>query len=210
MDSHFGVGARPSPTAVFAHDFNSQKCDEINLLAMPLAHNLLKVSKSVSKSKGSIHVKGRNFKRLNRASLRHEKLTNRKQKHLEQKQNELMVVKYLQEEVKQVPEKEVFGLDDMKAYLENFISRFDGELEELRAARRPGRPASSRQQILEEKVKYDQGIYATGYKIPDISDKLTVNRLREWNGTIGGVTAFKFVYVSKDMEQLPIKEQEMS
>lgn len=58
---------------------------------MPLAHNLSKVTKNLSKSKssGSMHIKGRKFKQLNRATLRDKKITTKKLKSLEQKENEL-------------------------------------------------------------------------------------------------------------------------
>lgn len=175
---------------------------------MPLAHNLKKVSKSVGGSRGSVHIKGRNFKKLNRASLRHNKLINKKASHLDKKQNELSIVKYIQEEINQV-DKEIFGLDDMKAFLENFITRYDEDLEIFRQERRPGRPPSAKHKILEEAAKDERDKYKTGIKIPDISDKTTVDRLRNWNGTIGGVTAFKYVTVFRDMQQLPVKEASM-
>lgn len=177
---------------------------------MPLAHNLNKVNKKVNKSNAAIHVKGRNFKRLNRASLRQKKLEDRKAQHLEQKQNELQIVKYFQEEVNLATEKEVFGLIEMKAYIENFLKRYDEELDQLKAERRKGRPPTTRQLLLEEKVKYDENIYETGIKIPDVSDAETVRILRSWNGTIGGASILKYIHVSKDMQQLPTKELEMS
>ncbi|EGV60577.1 translation machinery-associated protein 16 [Yamadazyma tenuis] len=176
---------------------------------MPLAHNLKKVSKSVASSKGSVHIKGRNFKKLNRATLRDRKLTNRKAEHLEQKQNELMIIKYIQEEVKQASDQEVFGLDSMKSYIENFLSRFDDEVEQLQGERRPGRPASARQQILEQLIQSEKSNYVSGIKVPNLSDKLTVDLLRKWNGTIGGVTAFKYINVYRDMKQIPTKEETM-
>lgn len=177
---------------------------------MPVSKNLRKVTNNISKSSAALHVRGRNFQKLNRATLRDRKLNNKKSNHIEQKENELMIVKYIQEEVNQVPEKEVFGLDEMKAYIENFVCRFDKELDQLRQQRRPGRPQSSRQQILEEKVKHDKNLFRTGQKIPAINDRESVKKLRTWDGSIGGSTAFKYIHVSKDMQQLPIKEEDMN
>lgn len=179
---------------------------------MPLAHNLSKVTKRLSKSTGSVHIKGRKFKQINRATLRDKKLTQKKQKALEQKENELSIVYFLQLIINDDDDfkvQETFSLEEIKQFIELFLTRFDDELEELRATRRPGRPASNRQQILEEKVKHDQQVYATGIKVPDLSDVETVKRLRLWNGTTGGATVMKFVHVSKDMTEFPTKEVEM-
>lgn len=178
---------------------------------MPLQHSLSKVNKKVTKSKGAIHPKGRSLKQLNRAGLRQEKLAHRKALHLEQKQNDMLIYRYIQEEINQVPDKEVFGLSEMKAYIENFLGRFDEELKLLQQRHRPGRPIDNRQKILQEKIKYDQEIYRTGIKIPDIGDKATVEYLRQWNGSTGGINALKCIHVSKDMTELPEDpDQEMN
>ncbi|RLV93976.1 Translation machinery-associated protein 16 [Spathaspora sp. JA1] len=179
---------------------------------MPLAHNLSKVTKNLSKSTGQMHIKGRKFKQLNRATLRDKKITDRKLKTLQQKENELAIVFFLQKIINDDDDfkvQETFSLEEIKEFIELFIGRFDDELEELRATRRPGRPATARQQILEEKVKHDRQVYATGIKVPDLTDKLTVQRLILWNGTTGGTTTMKFTHISKDMTEFPTEEVEM-
>ena len=73
-----------------------------------------------------------------------------------------------------------------------------------------GRPPTNRQTtILEEKLKYDLEIYRTGFKIPDLTDQLTVERIKEWNGTTGATTTMKFIRVSKDMTELPTTTNEI-
>ncbi|ODV77450.1 uncharacterized protein CANTADRAFT_56349 [Suhomyces tanzawaensis NRRL Y-17324] len=179
---------------------------------MPLAHNLNKVTKNLSKSTGTIHIKGRKFKQLNRATLRDKKITAKKLKSLEQKENELAVIFFLQKLIKDdedFSKFETFTLKQMKGFVELFIQRYDDELDQLRADRRPGRPQTNRQQILEEAVKHDRHVYETGMKIPNLTDKETVDRIRAWNGTTGGTTVMKFVHVYKDMESMPSKEVKM-
>ncbi|KAK7681053.1 hypothetical protein QCA50_015890 [Cerrena zonata] len=159
---------------------------------MPIIKNLNKVNKNLAKSTGQMHIKGP-----------------KKMKHQEQKDNELRFIVHLQEKVNEEPEKVTFGLQDMKDFVESYISKDDEEIKELQDERRPGRPATARQNILEEKRKHDQHIYDTGYKLPDLSDKQTVERLRLWNGTHGGVTIMKYIHIHKDMKDLPTKEAEM-
>lgn len=173
---------------------------------MPLAHNLSKVTKNLSKSTGSMHIKGRKFKQLNRATLRDKKITAKKLKSLEQKENELASLFFLQKVIngdKDFQKYETFTLKDMKAFVELFVSRYDEEIEKLRSERRPGRPQTSRHTLLEEAARIDRNVYATGFRIPDLTDKETVERLKLWNGSLGGTTVMKFFLITKDMEQLP-------
>lgn len=194
---------------------------------MPLAHNLNKVTKNISKSTGSLHIKGRKFKQLNRATLRDKKLQQRKSQSLERKSNELSIVflSLLQEKntandggdedeeegenFKEFSNKKQFTLDEMKQIIEKFIHQNDDELQRLQSERRKGRPPTNRQTILEEKLKYDLEIYKTGFKIPDLTDQLTVERIKEWNGTTGATTTMKFIRVSKDMTELPTTTNEI-
>lgn len=177
---------------------------------MPIAHSLNKVSKNVAKSTGQMHVKGRKFKQLNRATLREQKLMQKKVKHQEQKDHELFVIKHFQDQVLAHSDKEVFLLDDMKAFLEVYLARFDEEIADLQKEKRAGRPVSSRQKILQEKKKHEQHVYETGFKVVNIADKKTVERLKLWNGSNGGVTVMDFVHIHKDMEALPTKEEKMA
>lgn len=176
---------------------------------MPLAHNLNKVTKNLAKSTAQMHVKGRKFKQLSRATLRDEKITAKKLKHQEQRDKELLSVQYMKDCVNVEDEKATFTLEDMKSFLEEHISRYDDELKELKDKRRPGRPPTSRQQQLEELVKHEQQLYTNGFKIPDLSDKSTVEKLRLWNGSSGGTTAMKFIHLAKGMKELPLKEEVM-
>lgn len=109
---------------------------------MPLAHNLNKVTKNISKSTGSLHIKGRKFKQLNRATLRDKKLQQRKSQSLERKSNELSIVFFIQsllqekntandggdedeeegENFKEFSNKKQFTLDEMKQIIEKFNS----------------------------------------------------------------------------------------
>ena len=195
---------------------------------MPLAHNLNKVTKNISKSTGSLHIKGRKFKQLNRATLRDKKLQQRKSQSLERKSNELSIVFSFRvyykkntandggdedeeegENFKEFSNKKQFTLDEMKQIIEKFIHQNDDELQRLQSERRKGRPPTNRQTILEEKLKYDLEIYRTGFKIPDLTDQLTVERIKEWNGTTGATTTMKFIRVSKDMTELPTTTNEI-
>lgn len=180
---------------------------------MPVVHSLSKVNRNLSKSKGAMHIKGRKFKQLNRASLREKKLGDRKLKHLVQKEKDMGIIFFFQKLINDDDDfkiQETFNFEEMKAFTEIFLTRYDEELEDLNANRRPGRPLTNRHQILEEKAKHEKHVYLTGLRIPNLADKTTVQFLKLWNGTSGATTIMKFTEISKEMEAFPVEEVEMS
>ncbi|CAI5756901.1 unnamed protein product [Candida verbasci] len=180
---------------------------------MPIAHNLNKVTKNLSKSTGSIHIKGRKFKQLNRATLRDKKLQAQKLRSIERKSNEYAIVSYLQDIInEQYPDRSTFNLKEIKNFIEIFINQDKAEIEKYESERKKNRPILNKHKLLIEKLKYDEKLYITGFKVPNLTDKDTVMYLKNWNGTTGATTIMKFVYVSKDMKELPeeqIKDIEM-
>ncbi|KAI5964811.1 TMA16 [Candida pseudojiufengensis] len=175
---------------------------------MPLAHNLNKVTKNLSKSTGSIHIKGRKFKQLNRATVRDKKLQKQKLNSIEKKSNELLIVTFIQNKIKDEPN-ESYSLEEIKDLINDFINIDRERLKDAEKEHRKGRPISTKQKLLSEKVKHEEHVFETGYKVPDISDPETVTRLRSWNGTTGATTGFKFTHVSKSQKSFPTKEVEM-
>jgi len=175
---------------------------------MPIQHSLSKVQKTIQKSKGAMHPKGRKFKQLNRATLREQKIADKKMQHVEKKEFELLRVKFLQEAITNREGQETFSLDEIKLFIEAFLTRDDEELDKLKAERRKGRPPTNRQLLLENKKKHEAQEYLSGYLVPDLTDKLTVELLRNWNGTSGGAGIFKYVHVAKGTTELPSKQDE--
>ncbi|KAI5951553.1 TMA16 [Candida jiufengensis] len=175
---------------------------------MPLAHNLNKVTKNLSKSTGSIHIKGRKFKQLNRATVRDKKLKKQKLESIEKKSNELLIVTFIQNQI-QNDDNETYSLDEIKNFIEDFINIDREKLAEESKNHRKGRPISTKQKLLTEKLKHAEHLFETGYKVPDLGDAETVTRLRSWNGTTGATTGFKFIHITKSMKEFPTKEVEM-
>lgn len=161
--------------------------------------SLHKVSKKLSKQlSGSLHVKGRKFKQLNRATEREHKLQKKRLQYAEQKNHELLIYLHIQEKINEDKNKVVFTPEDMREFISEYISRNDEELAQIEKDRRPGRPLSSKQQLQLEKRKHDEHVFETGFRIPDVSDKLTVERLRGWNGTSGSLSSWKYIMITKD------------
>lgn len=177
---------------------------------MPIAHSLSKVTKNLSKAKsaGSMHIKGRKFKQLNRATVRDKKLQQRKLDSIEKKSNELVIVSYIHTQIENETQPS-YTLEEIKGFIESFIDEDREKLSEMEKEHRKGRPISTKQKILQEKIKHEEHMFETGYKVPDLSDEETVKRLRNWNGTTGATTGFKFIHVSKQMTNLPTTNVEV-
>ncbi|TID29682.1 hypothetical protein CANINC_001802 [Pichia inconspicua] len=165
-----------------------------------MAKSLLKVQQKINKKKSPVHPKGRKAQLLARASLREERVNKKKLIHTMKKTEENQIVDFIQEYInsEEALKREIFDVDDMQALIETFINRDMDELEQLRASRRPGRPSSKRQDLLEFRIKQEQHVYETGWKVPDLRDPVNVTKLRLWQGGHGGLTSIKFVLVKKE------------
>lgn len=143
-------------------------------------------------------MKGRKFKQLNRATERDTKLKLQKLRFNEQKNHELLFYLHIQESIQEQPKETEFNVEDMRQIVASYIARDDEELAEWESERRPGRPMTNKHQIRLEKRKHDMHIFDTGFKIPDLRDPKTATRVRNWNGTSGAVSGWKWTLVTKE------------
>jgi translation machinery-associated protein 16 len=81
--------------------------------------------------------------------------------------------------------------------IEDYLGRDDEELAKLKAERRPGRPPSTRQNLLEINQKTEQDEYASGFWVPDLEDVINLRKLKEWNGQWAQLATLKFARISK-------------
>lgn len=169
---------------------------------MPAIKSLSKANKIIQKAKGAIHPKGRKLKQLNRASLRETKLVEKKQKFIEKREAELQRVAFLQQAIKNRDYQETFSLDEIKLFIDAFISRDDEEIEQLVHERRKGRPPTNRQLLLENKRKHEQSEFDSGFKVPDLTNAKSVEALKAWNGTFGGLNTVTFVHIARNSDAI--------
>ena len=80
----------------------------------------------------------------------------------------------------------------------SYLTRHDQEIAELKSQRRPGRPSSNREDLLQQSVKMEYREYDGGFWIPDMQDEGNLGLLRGWNGEWTALNAFKYVRLSKD------------
>lgn len=82
--------------------------------------------------------------------------------------------------------------------IEDYVGRDDEELAKIKADRRPGRPPSTRQNLLEITQKQEQDEYASGFWVPDLEDEANLRKLKEWNGQWPQLSTLRFCRMSKE------------
>jgi len=90
------------------------------------------------------------------------------------------------------------SISEIRAMIEDYLGRDDEELLKLKAERRPGRPASTRQTLLEQNQATEQGEYASGFWVPDLEDVENLKKLKEWSGQWAGLATLKFARISQE------------
>ncbi|KAL8663831.1 MAG: hypothetical protein Q9202_003516 [Teloschistes flavicans] len=178
--------------------------------------HLAKVQKQIAKKKGvaasSLHENSRDAKRLRRAGARSEKLEKlaaARAKAYQPYQDQILSDgpprncrtdwrgghASDRRDVLKAPN----AIDmPLTATLNSYLSRNAGELAAIQSERRPGRPTSSREDMLKQAIDAEDKEYASGFWIPDTSDAATVDRLAAWNGEWASLNTLKFVRIAKD------------
>ncbi len=80
----------------------------------------------------------------------------------------------------------------------SYLSRHDEELAEVKSQRRPGRPSSTREDLLQQFMTTEDREYNAGFWIPDMEDEENLRKLREWNGEWTAMNTLGFVRLSRD------------
>ena len=160
---------------------------------------LKKVQKQISKKKGSnlnsLHENSRDALRLRRAEARDDRVSRVTAVRQKVNQHWLDRVAFFQARLPDTLHP--MELDRIKDLVNEHLSRHDEELEKLQSERRPGRPASNRQRLLEQQLKMDGLEYESGFWLPDLQDAQTLIKLDAWRGDYTGLALLRFVRVEK-------------
>jgi len=168
-----------------------------------------KVYKHVSKKKGAkptaLNANSRDSRSLIRAGIRDQRVS--KTESLRQKLNlpYLNRTVFIQEslfgedeDAREAIEARAYDIAEVQDLIETFLERHSEEYEQEKAARRPGRPASGREEVLKKNEATERHEYEAGFWVPDLSDADNVKAFKEWKGTWIGLNIIKFVRITKD------------
>ncbi|EMC99629.1 hypothetical protein BAUCODRAFT_343317 [Baudoinia panamericana UAMH 10762] len=146
---------------------------------------LAKVQKQVTRKKGtkinSLHENSRDARRLRKASNRDDRVARLNSTREKANRQWLERVAFFQD---RLPETlNPLDMTSIKELIEEYLGRNSEEIEQLRAERRPGRPASTRLTLLEQQTEQERKEYESGYWLPNLQDAETLQRLDAWNGS---------------------------
>ncbi|MCJ1392974.1 hypothetical protein MMC18_005846 [Xylographa bjoerkii] len=179
-----------------------------------MTKSLSKVQKKISK-KGvnisSLHENSRNSQRLRRASARDDKLARVSAARAKVNQVHLRRVAYFQNAAKAATG--LFDLGQIQQLIQRsiplsafylpllisyrYLERDDEEMARLEDDRRPGRPRSSREDLLKQRMAMDEREYDGGFWMPDMMETTNLKILREWNGEWTQLGTLKYLRIAR-------------
>lgn len=160
--------------------------------------SLEKTRKKIAKKKGNItalHENSRDSQRLRRALMRDDKLI--KVASARRKNDKPLVQRaaYFQEAIRANDGKPL-DLESVQGLIKSFVHQHDEEFNELKKDRRPGRPASTREDLLRIKIAADEKEYENGFYLPDLTDENNVIFLDRWEGSWSYLSTLKWVRIT--------------
>ncbi|KAK3346700.1 translation machinery-associated protein 16 [Lasiosphaeria hispida] len=149
-----------------------------------MAKTLEKARKQISKKKNgasidALHQYSRDSKRLHRAQIRDERLDKIASSRRKQDRPLLERVLFFQEFVRGNELKAV-ELETVQAKVNEYVHQYDEELDAIKKERRPGRPASMREDLLGMKIASLEKEQKDGFYMPDLSIETNVQLLDKW------------------------------
>ncbi|KAF1811316.1 hypothetical protein P152DRAFT_399783 [Eremomyces bilateralis CBS 781.70] len=161
--------------------------------------SLNKVQKQIAKKKGAstaLHEKSRDYRRLQRASAREEKVHKLVASRDKQNDSFLSRVAFFHGEAKLANRPQ--SISEMQDMIARYIERSANELASVKSERRPGRPPSIREHQLRMRIDQEQREYRSGFWMPDLEDPKNLEALLEWHGEWAGLAPMNFVRIYHD------------
>ncbi|KAI9772040.1 MAG: hypothetical protein M1840_001328 [Geoglossum simile] len=161
--------------------------------------NLVKAQKKIRKKRGSnansLHENSRDAQMLRRAGARGDKLARISAARAKLNRSHLQRVAFFQQAAKEA--KEPFTIEFTQSLIQTYIHRDDEELSKLKKERRPGRPSSTREDMLKQKAEMERKEFETGFNTPDMQDGKNVEALLRWTGEWTSLSNIKFVRIAE-------------
>ncbi|KAI1000155.1 hypothetical protein K3495_g8045 [Podosphaera aphanis] len=165
-----------------------------------MTKSLQKTQKKIAKKKGkstALHENSRDSQRLRRAQGRDDKL--QKVASARRKIDRILIERaaYFQEAIRDnkcMPLK----LEAIQNLIKTYVGKYNEELDLLKKERRPGRPASTREDLLRMKIAVDEKEYRDGFYLPDLTDETNIVCLDRWEGAWSYLATLKWVRISEN------------
>ncbi|KAL8801114.1 MAG: hypothetical protein Q9223_004219 [Gallowayella weberi] len=161
--------------------------------------DLAKVQKKIYKKKGSttsLHANSRDAQRLRRAGARSDKLEKLATARGKALQPYLRRISFFQSAAKEASGP--FTLESMQALIEIYLERDASELSAVQSERRPGRPPSTKEDTLKQRIQAEANEYNSGYWIPNMEDADTLEKLKDWNEQWTSLSTLQYVRITRE------------
>ncbi|OAA82073.1 hypothetical protein LEL_01618 [Akanthomyces lecanii RCEF 1005] len=162
--------------------------------------SLHKTRKIIAKKRGgvvnSLHAKSRDSMRLRLAHARDIRLEKQANARVRKEEPIVDRIEYFHNYLK---EKDVTRLElpEVQTLIHNYVHQHDEEFNEVKKARRPGRPASTREDQLKRRIDTLEEEYEKGFLIPDVFDEDNGKKLMGYEGSWAYIATIAWSKVSK-------------
>ncbi|KAL1867554.1 hypothetical protein VTK73DRAFT_4078 [Phialemonium thermophilum] len=158
-----------------------------------------KTRKQIAKKRNGVvdalHQYSRDSKRLHRAQIRDERLEKIAESRRKKDQPVLERVSFFQQFVRATDAKPL-ELDQIQSKIQEYVHQYDEEYEAVKKTRRPGRPASTREDLLKLKISALEKEYQNGFLLPDLTSEENVALLDHWEGSWAYLSNLAWVRIS--------------
>ncbi|KAL4725967.1 translation machinery-associated protein 16 [Fusarium chlamydosporum] len=165
---------------------------------------LHKTRKQISKKRNGVvnalHEKSRDSMRLHRAGVRDQRIEKLAAARSKKEQPLVDRVAFFQQalRVKDRENKGVPELEEVQRMIHSFVHQYDEEYDAAKKTRRPGRPASVKEDLLKAKIDTLEEEYKGGFVMPDLLDSHNVNLLLLWEGSWSYLPQLKWAKVNSE------------
>ncbi|KAK4042967.1 translation machinery-associated protein 16 [Parachaetomium inaequale] len=164
-----------------------------------MAKTLEKTRKAIAKKRNgnidALHGKSRDSRRLHSAQVRDDRLEKIAETRRKRDKPLLARARFFQQLVQENGDKPL-ELEAIQAKIHEFVHQHDEEYEEVKKTRRPGRPASAREDLLKMKVSALEKEHRDGFYLPDLTVEANVQLLSRFEGSWSYLTSLAWVKIS--------------
>ncbi|EJT75833.1 hypothetical protein GGTG_05762 [Gaeumannomyces tritici R3-111a-1] len=169
-----------------------------------MAKTLEKTRKQISKKRNGVmdnlHQNSRNAKRLHKAQVRDDRLEKLAQARKKGDQPLLSRVTFFRDAVQASSLPKPLTMEAVQDIVKKFVHQYDEEYAEIKSARRPGRGASSREEVLKVNMVTLEKEHKNGFYMPDLTSEENLAALDRWEGSWAYLASLAWVKVTADGE----------
>lgn len=168
-----------------------------------MANTLAKTRKQIAKKRGAnnlvLHEKSRNTLRLHKAHVRDQRLEKLASARNKKEQPIADRVAYFQVNIKEKGG-EPIDIATVQELIEGYIAFAEEEYSEAKKERRPGRPASAKEDLMKMRLETLQKEHQQGFSLPEVTTSEGVAALLLWEGNWSYLSNIPWIKVTKSGE----------